>query len=180
MAVKKQHKMKTVAATAAVCIILAGGAGTAYAADVGGVQRTIQLWIDGDKMNATMELKTDGDVTAYNDDGKSTYYNIKLDDKDGNTTEINGAGIVEEDGKKRSLTQDEIVDQANQPEVDYKDDGSVWLYYKDQKRDITDRFKDGICYVKLKDGKNSLYVTIKYKDGYAMSDSKYLSPEEVK
>lgn len=55
---------------------------------------------------------------------------------------------------------------------------SVWLYYKDQKLDITNRFKDGICYVKLTDGKDIMYLTVKYKNGYAMSDSKYLSPRE--
>ena len=52
------------------------------------------------------------------------------------------------------------------------------LYYKDQKLDITNRFKDGICYVKLTDGKDIMYLTVKYKNGYAMSDSRYLSPRE--
>ena len=58
---------------------------------------------------------------------------------------------------------------------EWEDDGSVWLYYKDRKLDITDRFEDGICYVKLTDGKDVKYLTIKYNDGYAMSDSKYVS-----
>ena len=79
------------------------------------------------------------------------------------------------DGVDRPLTEDEIMEQINQPDVEYEDDGSVWLYYKDQKLDITDRFEDGICYVKLTDGKDVKYLTIKYNDGYAMSDSKYVS-----
>lgn len=62
--------------------------------------------------------------------------------------------------------------------MEYEDDGSVWLYYKDQKLDITDRFKDGICYVKLTDGEETLYLTVKYKNGFAMSKSKYVSPRE--
>ena len=79
------------------------------------------------------------------------------------------------DGVERPLTEDEIMEQINQPDVEYEDDGSVWLYYRDRKLDITDRFEDGICYVKLTDGKDVKYLTIKYNDGYAMSDSKYVS-----
>ena len=33
--------------------------------------------------------------------------------------------------------------------VDYKEDGSIWVYYYDQKIDITDQFKDGVCYVQV-------------------------------
>ena len=140
---QKHHKMKTIAAAAAACIILAGGVGTAYAADLGGIQRTIQLWINGD------------------------------------STEMQGGGVaMDGDGAERPLTEDEIMEQINQPDVEYEDDGSVWLYYKDQKLDITDRFKDGICYVKLTDGEETLYLTVKYENGYAVSKSKYISPQE--
>ena len=91
-------------------------------------------------------------------------------------TEITGGGVaMDGDGVERPLTEDEIMEQINQPDVEYEDDGSVWLYYKDRKLDITDRFEDGICYVKLTDGKDVKYLTIKYNDGYAMSDSKYVS-----
>ena len=62
---QKHHKMKTIAAAAAACIILVGGAGTAYAADLGGIQRTIQLWINGDQTNATLEIKNDGGISSY-------------------------------------------------------------------------------------------------------------------
>ena len=146
---QKHHKVKTIAAAVAACIVLVGGAGTAYAANLGGIQRTIQLWINGDQTNATLEI---------NNDGNSSTYTIKIPD-----------------GVERPLTEDEIMEQINQPDVEYEDDGSVWLYYKDRKLDITDRFEDGICYVKLTDGKDVKYLTIKYNDGYAMSDSKYVS-----
>lgn len=164
---QKHHKVKTIAAAVAACIVLVGGAGTAYAANLGGIQRTIQLWINGDQTNATLEI---------NNDGNSSTYTIKIPDENGNSTEINGGGVaMDGDGVKRPLTEDEIMDQINQPDVEYEDDGSVWLYYKDRKLDITDRFEDGICYVKLTDGKDVKYLTIKYNDGYAMSDSKYVS-----
>ena len=164
---QKHHKVKTIAAAVAACIVLVGGAGTAYAANLGGIQRTIQLWINGDQTNATLEI---------NNDGNSSSYTIKIPDENGNSTEITGGGVaMDGDGVERPLTEDEIMEQINQPDVEYEDDGSVWLYYKDQKLDITDRFEDGICYVKLTDGKDVKYLTIKYNDGYAMSDSKYVS-----
>lgn len=164
---QKHHKVKTIVAAVAACIVLVGGAGTAYAANLGGIQRTIQLWINGDQTNATLEI---------NNDGNSSTYIIKIPDENGNSTEITGGGVaMDGDGVERPLTEDEIMEQINQPDVEYEDDGSVWLYYKDQKLDITDRFEDGICYVKLTDGKDVKYLTIKYNDGYAMSDSKYVS-----
>lgn len=164
---QKHHKVKTIAAAVAACIVLVGGAGTAYAANLGGIQRTIQLWINGDQTNATLEI---------NNDGNSSTYTIKIPDENGNSTEITGGGVaMDGDGVERPLTEDEFMEQINQPDVEYEDDGSVWLYYKDQKLDITDRFEDGICYVKLTDGKDVKYLTIKYNDGYAMSDSKYVS-----
>ena len=164
---QKHHKVKTIAAAVAACIVLVGGAGTAYAANLGGIQRTIQLWINGDQTNATLEI---------NNDGNSSTYTIKIPDENGNSTEITGGGVATDgDGVERPLTEDEIMEQINQPDVEYEDDGSVWLYYKDRKLDITDRFEDGICYVKLTDGKDVKYLTIKYNDGYAMSDSKYVS-----
>ena len=164
---QKHHKVKTIAAAVAACIVLVGGAGTAYAANLGGIQRTIQLWINGDQTNATLEI---------NNDGNSSTYTIKIPDENGNSTEITGGGVaMDGDGVERPLTEDEIMEQINQPDVEYEDDGSVWLYYKDRKLDITNRFEDGICYVKLTDGKDVKYLTIKYNDGYAMSDSKYVS-----
>ena len=168
---QKQHKMKTVAAAVAACIVLAGGAGTAYAADLGGIQRTIQLWIHGDQTNATLEIKNEGGISSYT---------VKTTDENGKTTERqSGGGVaIEGNGKERPLTEEEIMNKINSPDVEYKEDGSVWLYYKDQKLDITNRFKDGICYVKLTDGKDIMYLTVKYKNGYAMSDSRYLSPRE--
>ena len=158
---QKHHKVKTIAAAVAACIVLVGGAGTAYAANLGGIQRTIQLWINGDQTNATLEI---------NNDGNSSTYTIKIPDENGNSTVITGGGVaMDGDGVERPLTEDEIMEQINQPDVEYEDDGSVWLYYKDRKLDITDRFEDGICYVKLTDGKDVKYLTIKYNDGYAMS-----------
>ena len=71
------------------------------------------------------------------------------------------------------------MEQINAPDIEYEEDGSVILYYKNQSIDITHKFsKDKICYVKLVDGDDSLYVTVKYNNGFAYSPNKYISPLE--
>ena len=82
---QKRTKMKTAAAVIAGCVIL-GGTGTAYAANVGGIQRTIQLWIHGDQTSATMEISNDG---------SSSSYQIEYQNADGTTQQMNGGGISE-------------------------------------------------------------------------------------
>ena len=59
---QKKHKFQ-VAAAILTAFILVGGTGTVYAANVGGIQRTIQLWIHGDQTHATLDVKEDG---SYN------------------------------------------------------------------------------------------------------------------
>ena len=66
--------------------------------------------------------------------------------------------------------------QLFMPEVEYKDDGTVWVYYYDQKIDVTDLFEDGVCYVKLVNGDETLYMTIEYDNGYSVSSDKYPEP----
>ncbi len=162
----KKAKLKAAAAVISTCLIVAGGSGIAYAADIGGIQRTIQLWIEGDQTSATFE---------YNSDGS---YNISIPSEDGETKEYGGGGIAyEPDGTERPLTEEELLEQLNDPEVDYKDDGTVWVYYYDQKIEITDKFEDDICYLKLSNGDETVYMTIKYQDGWCSSPHKYESPD---
>ena len=123
----KKHNIKVAAAALAGCILLAGGTGTAYAANVGGIQRTVQVWLHG---------------------------------------------------TERPLTGEELLEEANSPDVEYNDDGTVWLYYKNQKIEITDKFKDDVCYVKVQDGDETLYVTVKYQNGLAYSNEKYVEEDE--
>ena len=70
------------------------------------------------------------------------------------------------------------MEEINSPEVEYEEDGSVWIYYKNQKMDITDKFEDGVCYVELKDGDSIQYMTVMYQNGYALSPERYLTPAE--
>lgn len=90
-----------------------------------------------------------------------------------------GTGIAyEADGTERPLTGEELLEEANSPDVEYNDDGTVWLYYKNQKIEITDKFKDDVCYVKVQDGDEILYVTVKYQNGLAYSNEKYVEEDE--
>lgn len=63
--------------------------------------------------------------------------------------------------------------------MEYREDGSVWVCYRGEELDITDRFgEDGICYVKLTGDDGALYMTVKYLGGHATSPHSYISPED--
>jgi len=98
-------------------------------------------------------------------------------DSEGNPVEQGGGGIaINDDGSERPLTESEILNHLDDPDVRYEDDGSVWIYYYDQKINITDKFDENVCYAKLSNGKETLYMTIKYQNGWSTSPNKYLSP----
>ena len=45
--------------------------------------------------------------------------------------------------------------------------------------EITDRFdEDGVCFLQLKNGEETMYLTIQYEKGYAMSSFGFVQPEE--
>ena len=151
----------------AAVILLLSTSIVCYAADVGGIRRTIQLWIHGDQTSAVMDIQ-------------NGQYTITYEDREGNTHERGGGGVAfNPDGSERPLTEEELMEHLNMPEVDYKEDGSVWIYYMDQAMEITDRFSENnICFIQLKNGAETLYVTVKYQNGYTMSPSAFVQPEE--
>ena len=150
----------------AAALVLALGS-VAYASDLGGIQRTVQLWIKGDQTDAVMTI----------DQG---HYTIDYTDKDGTEHEMGGGGVaIEDDGTERALTEEELFEHLNQPEVEESEDGTVTVYYLDQSLDVTDKFnEDGVCYVQLEGGKKTIYMTIKRGKGYATSTTKYILPSE--
>lgn len=168
MAILKRKQMtKIVAAAAAVCVLMIGGTGTAYAMNIGGIQRTIQLWWNGDQTDATLELTSDGE------------YNIYIAEDTENPVMGGGGVAMDNDGTERPLTEDEIMGHFNSPEVEYEEDGTAWVYYRNQKIEITDKFdEDGVCYVKLVDGDDISYLTVKYDNGYSWAKDKYVSPDK--
>lgn len=161
----RKAKFRTAAAAAAACLAVVFGGGMAYAADVGGIQRTVQLWMNGEMTNAEFIFDGEGN------------YRISYPQEDGSEGELGGGGVAfDEDGNERPLTESEILEELNSPDVVYEDDGTVWVYYYDQKIEITDRFEDEICYVEVSKDGETLYMTVKYNGGYAVSPHKYESP----
>ena len=128
----------------------------------------IQLWIHGDRTDVTIQ---------FDDDGT---YGMEYTDADGNMNYRAGGGIsIDLDGTSRPLTEEELMEDLMMPDVEYKDDGSVWVYWLDQKVDITDKFEDGVCYVKLVKGEETMYVTVRYKNGYAAGPYGFEEPDWV-
>lgn len=164
---KKNHiSVRRIGILCAAAILIFSMASVCYAKDVGGIQRTVQLWIHGDQTSAIMDIQ----------DGQ---YTITYEDAEGNSHQQGGGGVAfEADGSERPLTEEELMEHLNSPEVDYREDGTVWIYYLDQAMEITDRFTDeNVCFVQLKNGNNTLYVTIKYDNGYAWSHSAFVQPD---
>lgn len=150
----------------AAALVLALGS-VAYASDLGGIQRTVQLWFKGDQTDAVITVDLG-------------HYTLHYTDKDGVEHEMGGGGVAfDPDGTERPLTEEELFEQLNEPEVEEREDGTVTVYYLDQKLDVTDKFdEDGVCYVQLEGGEKTIYMTIKRGNGYATSTTKYILPSE--
>ena len=165
---RKQAKRKPAgfrfAAAAAVFAVVVGLGGSAYAMDIGGIQRTVQVWIHGDQTDASLVIENGS-------------YSLDYEDEDGNQVHREGGGVaINPDGTERPLTEEELLDDINAPEVEYEEDGRVVVYYLNQQLDVTDKFVDGICYVQLQVDDSVLYMTIKYQNGYAWSPHGYIQP----
>ena len=159
----KQFRLRKAVVLAAACVMVIGSATIAYAADVGGIQRTVQLWLHGEQTAVTIEFDGAGG------------YNMEYTDEEGNDRYKGGGGVAfEADGTERPVTEEEIMEMLSRPEVEYRDDGSVWVYWLSQAVEITDRFEDGVCYVQLVNGEDTMYVTVRYQDGYTSSPHKYM------
>lgn len=116
---KKCFTPKAAAAIAAV-VLAAGSGSAAYAMDVGGIQRIVQVWIHGDQTDAIFNVENGN-------------YTLDYKDADGNDVSQGGGGVAYENGTERPLTADELLDEINMPEVEYEEDGTVWVYYLNQK-----------------------------------------------
>lgn len=162
---KKIYVSRLAAACLAVVMIV-GLASVAYAANVGGIRRSIQLWINGDQTDAVLDIQ-------------GSEYTVTYQGQDGASHEFGGGGVaIDDDGSERPLTEDEIMDQLDSPDVQYREDGSVWVCYRDGETEITDRFdENGVCYVQIKTDDGPLYLTVKYKGGFASSPHSYVSPQ---
>lgn len=170
MNVKKQFSGRRLICLCAAVILIFGLATVAYATDLGGIRKTIQLWLRGEQIEADWQAQ----------DG---HYTMTYTDTDGTVRERSGGGIaIEPDGSERPLTEEELLENAMlaSPEVEYNlTDGveTVTLYYRDQVIDITDKFdEDGCFYITLDEDGHPLYVTVEYHGGLSASSTGYVQP----
>ncbi len=163
-----KKNVKPIAIVAAVVLMLALGTTVAYAADLGGIQYIVQTWIKGDPTDVTLTI---------NNNGNQTEYTMEYTDENGEKHSNGGGGVALDDfGNERPLTKDEILEHLNEPNVRFGEDGTVTIYYYDQTLDITDRFEDGVCHVKLTYGDENLYMIIHDNGHVSYSPHKY--PDE--
>lgn len=166
ISVNRKRNMGRVAAAVAVLMIAVGSGSVVYAMDLGGIQRIVQVWIHGDQTDAVFTVN----------EGE---YTLEYEDEEENLVQQSGGGIAfEADGTQRPLTEEELWEDVTAPDVEYKEDGTVWVYYKNQGLNITNKFENEICYLQLEDGDEVKFLTIKYQNGYAMSPHGYVQPWE--
>lgn len=154
--IHKKHKKNMAVAAAIVCAVIIGGSGTAYAADLGGIQEKLSMWIHGSK--------TEVEVTDNGSGGYTFTY-----EEDGERKEMGGGGVsIGDDGTETWLSAEELAEDMNQHADVYGDEnGTVWVYYYDRKIDATDLFdENGICRIKLShDGRDSYLKITRDEDG---------------
>lgn len=164
---KKRPIPRWAAACAAIVMTFGLSLGV-YAADIGGIQRAIQIWRHGEQTDAVLEFQ----------DGN---YSLSYEDENGKQHSVNGHIVVDEGfttNHQHTGTIETVVECLQYPDVIYEEDGSVWVYCKNQKIDITDQFdEEGMCYLTLKMDDTEVYMTIKYKGSFAFDKHKYPSQE---
>ena len=149
-------------------VLLVGGLSAAYAADLGGFRRAIQIWVFGEAKEATVEVYTPeegADVEISGEDGEEMAqpsYVVKWTDENGEEHQMQGGGVaIEPGGRERPLTMDEYLEHLEtSAEIVRVEDDRVVLYWYDQAVDITDRFEDGVCRLTLTHEDETMYFTV--------------------
>lgn len=145
---------KRITAVCAAAAIVAAMSVGAYAADIGGIQKKVNIWLHGEQTEAVVDIKQSEDITEYE---------LKYTDESGEEKEIHGGGVAMDGfGGERPLTEEEVLECIEDDiYVDFKDDGTVWVYSKDFKEDITDKFdENGYCKCQLNDGEQLIDIEI--------------------
>lgn len=157
--IQKKHRKNIAVAAAIACAVVIGGSGTVYAADIGGIQEKISMWLYG--------RQTEVDVTANGDNGYGGYTFTYT--QDGETKEVGGGGVsIDEDSNETWLSADEVAAHMSESaNIDMDEDGRVWIYYYEQKVEITDLFdENGVCSLTLTHEDKTIYLEItKNEDG---------------
>ena len=143
----RRKNYRTLIAVCAAAVVLAFAA-TAYAADLGGVRRIITVWFRGEAQSVAMEMVEPG--------------HYELRDSSGKLVGEGGSVAFEDDGSERPLTMDELQENLQfSAEAVRDENGRVWIYFQDQKVDITDRFEGNTARIQLRDGGNSVSLVIR-------------------
>jgi len=160
--IRRNHRKNMAAAAAIACAVVIGTGGTAYAADIGGIQQKISMWLHG--------AQTEVNVTHNNEDGYGGYTFTYT--QEGETKELGVGGVsLDEDGNETWMSADELAEGLSKSaDIDVDEDGRVWIYYYDQKIDVTDSFdENGVCSLTLThdDETVSLEITKDEDGGYS-------------
>ncbi len=162
--IQKKHKKNIAIAAAVTCAVLVGAGGTAYAADLGGIQTKVNIWLNGKQVEA---------VGTPNANGQS--FTFTFNGEDGSESMGYGGVCIDEDGNEKWLSADELVSQINNSASVKKDeDGKIWAYYYDQKMEITDLFdSNGVCTITMthEDKTIQLVITENGERGYSFTQS---------
>lgn len=168
---QKKHRKNIAAAAAVACAVVIGGSGTVYAADIGGIQEKISVWLYG--------AKTEVEVTEADDGSYMITY-----ERGGKPSETIGYGgyLFNTDGSMEHLSAAEFASHINETaQVEEDADGRVWVYYYDQKMEITDLFdENGICNVTLayEDRTFHLEITRKEDGSYMFTQTDDAVPDD--
>lgn len=168
---KKTNKiyMGKIAAVCAAAVMVLALAGVAYAEDVGGIQRTVQIWLHGEQTDVVFTPTGNGE------------YTLTYTDENGVEHHSEGGGVALHHGHERPLTEEELMEEFNiaSPQVEFVDDGTAIVYYKNQVIVLTDFDEDGFCYTTLNDGERDMYLTIKYQRGWALDCNGFNTPKSA-
>lgn len=163
--IRKKHRKNMAAAAAIACAVVIGTGGTAYAADIGGIQQKLSMWLHGEQreVNVTPNSQDSGGYTF-------TY------EQDGETKSFGGGGVsIDDSGNETWLSADEVAEGLNRSaDIDVDDDGRVWICYYDQKIEITDSFdENGLCTLTLthEDETVCLEITADEDGGYSFTQT---------
>ena len=105
--IRKKRLIPKVAVAIAAFVLVVGSGSAAYAMDVGGIQRIVQVWIHGDQTDATFTVENGS-------------YTLDYKDADGNDVHQSGGGVAYENGTERPLTDEELLEELSMPDVEYK------------------------------------------------------------
>lgn len=154
--IQKKHKTNMTIAAAIACAVIIGIPGTVYAADIGGIQEKLSIWLYGEK--------TQVDVTENDGGGYTFTY-----EHNGETEQVGGGGvIIGVDGTETRMDAGEVAEgMSRSASVEEDQEGRIWVYYYDQKSDITDLFDQNRCLISLSHDDEPVYLEItRENDGF--------------